>query len=242
MDKTTHRFLNHLPPGAQSLVLDIRQDPQLEHLRQMVLNRRDSAILACMLEIAVSVASLALYDLRRSMLIPILNTTLTVLSGIGLSGAMTLSLKRIQIHGIVTTGLIIACILNFVAEALLTSTGIGSDTLPGWAVLIAILVPYSVNLGCSSLSLMLGSVLSDFLQKEEEATGLSDERIEQNAQDIQVRGEDSCCVCMDKRKDAALVPCGHKVMCLACAQLLQARERKCPVCRRSIDNVVRVFD
>merc|ERR1719158_1999815 len=128
---------------------------------------------------------MALYDVRRSLLIPILNTTLTILSAIGLHGAMTLSLKRIQIHGIITTGLIIACILNFIAEALLTSAGVGSDTLPGWVVLTMLLVPYSLNLGCSALSLMLATVLSDFLTLEEQSSGmLSSEQIEQQAMQV----------------------------------------------------------
>lgn len=241
VDKTRHHFIDRLPPGTASMVLNIRGDPQLEQLRQAVLNKRDTAIVGCMLEIGLSVASVALYDIRRSLLIPVLNTALTVLSLIGLSGAATLSLKRIQIHGIVTTGLLIACILNFLAEAMFAQTGMGSDTLPSWLVLTMLMVPYSLNLGCSCMSLLLGSALSDFLAMEEQASGmLSNEQIEQQA--LQVAGQDQCCVCMDQRKDAVLTPCGHKAMCMQCAEMLKARERRCPVCRQHIGGVVRVFD
>jgi len=240
-DKDHHYFIDKLPPWTASLILSVRQDPQLEHLRQAVLTKRDNAILGCMLEIGLSVASLALYDIRRSMLIPILNGTLTFLSGIGLTGAMTLTSRRIQIHGIITTGLIIACILNFIAEALLTSAGVGSDTLPGWVVLLMLLIPYSLNLGCSCLSLVLGSALADFLAMEELSSGmLTSEQIETQCSNL--AGQDLCCVCMDQRKDAVLTPCGHKAMCMQCAQALKARERKCPVCRNNIEGVVRVFD
>jgi hypothetical protein len=243
MDKGNHRFISHLSPGAQRLVLDIRQDPALEQQRQVLLSRRDSAILGCMLEIGVSVLSMALYDIRRSWLIPALNTTLTALSAIGLHGAMTLSIKKIQIHGIITTGLIIACCLNFIAEAMFAETGAVSDTLPAWVVLMALLVPYSLNLGCSSMSLLLSNALTEFLQMEERASGvLSAEQIEHQAQEIQLSGENVCCVCMDKRKDAVCVPCGHKAMCLECAEMLKARERRCPVCRQEIGSIVRVFE
>lgn len=223
------------------MVLTVREDPQLERLRQAVLNKRDTAILACMLEIGLSVASIALYDIRRSFLIPVLNTTLTILSCIGFYGAVTLSLKRIQIHGIITTGLIIACILNFIAEAIFLQPVTGADTLPSWVVLTMLLVPYSLNLACSTMSLLLGSALSDFLALEEVATGmLSSDQIEQQAQ--QVAGQDRCCVCMDARKDAVLTPCGHKAMCMQCAEMLKVRERRCPVCRVHIDGVIRVFE
>jgi len=240
-DKNTHHFLDKLPVGTQSMILDVKPDPQLEQLRQAVLNRRDNAIVGCMLEIGLSVASIALYDIRRSALIPILNTTLTVLSTIGLHGALTFSLKRFQLDGIITTGLIVACILNFVAEALFAETGMGSDTLPCWVVLTILLVPYSVNLGCSAMSLLLSTALGDFLTAEEELAGiLTSDQIEQQA--LQVAGQDRCCVCMDNRKDAVLTPCGHKAMCVQCAEMLKARERRCPVCRQGISAVVRVFE
>merc|ERR1719310_1911008 len=104
-----------------------------------------------------------------------------------------------------------------------------------------LLVPYSLNLACSCMSLVLGSALADFIDKEEQASGmLSAEQIEQQA--MQVAGQDLCCVCMDARKDAVLTPCGHKAMCVQCAEALKARERRCPVCRQHIGGVVRVFE
>jgi len=241
LDRTNHYFIDRLQYATQSMVLTIREDLQLEDLRKALLNKRDNAILGCMLEIGLSVASIALYDIRRSFLIPVLNSSLTILSCIGLHGAMTLSLKRIQIHGIITTGLILACILNFIAEALFINTGIQSNTLPSWVVLTMLLVPYSVNLACSCLSLVLGSALADFLAVEEQASGmLSADQIERQAQ--QVAGRDVCCVCMDQPKDAVLTSCGHKAMCMQCAEMLKVRERKCPVCRVHIGGVIRVFE
>merc|ERR1719345_708338 len=104
-----------------------------------------------------------------------------------------------------------------------------------------LLVPYSLNLGCSCMSLVLGTAVSDFLAMEEQCSGmLSSDQIEQQA--LQVAGQDKCCVCMDQRKDGVLVPCGHKAMCMSCAEMLKARDRRCPVCRQNIGSVVRVFE
>lgn len=237
-----YHCLGQLSPGMQSLVLNARNDdPQLEHLRQVLLIRRNTAIRACFLEIGVSMGAMALYDLRRTILVPIMNTVLVCLCAIGLHGALTLSLRRIQIHAIVTTGLITACILNFFCEALLTETGMGSDILPNWAVLSIMLVPYSINLACSFMSILLGSVLSDYLQMEDVTSGLpSSNRIEEQAE--QLKGQDVCCVCMDARKNAVLTPCGHRAVCERCADMLQARERKCPICRQAISGFVKVWD
>lgn len=60
-------------------------------------------------------------------------------------------------------------------------------------------------------------------------------------------GEVACCVCMERRRIAVLVPCGHMVTCLACAHALagapEVARRRCPVCRTPFGprDIVRVF-
>ncbi|CAJ1417445.1 unnamed protein product [Effrenium voratum] len=227
--------------AGPSFMLKPYDKEELEEKRKEVLRRRDVAIVACSVEIFVSAASMGLYDIRRSVLVPIANTVLAVLACVGLWGALSLQLCRIQAHGVVTTGLLVAVLSNFLCEALLSHAGLGSDTLPGWLVLIFLFVPYSLNLLCSIMSLLLGKELAEFEELEEESGGLlSDEGLAAQAQ--QLSGQDLCCVCMDKRKDTVITPCGHRAVCFTCAGELKARSRKCPVCRSAIGGVVRVFD
>jgi len=235
-----YRFLEKLPTTMQNLMLNVYEDEDLERLRRLTLSRRDMAIYGCGLEMTVSVAAITLYDLRRSILVPIVNLGLAGLSLIGLLGALNLQLRQIQIHGAVTTGLIIATLLNFLAEAFLTRTGIGSASMPSWLILLVFFIPYSLNLVCSILSLLLGSSLADFLELEEAKSDLAPtELIEQQAQEC--RGGDTCCICMERRKDAVFTPCGHRVVCVSCGERLKS-SRRCPICRQDIHSVVRVFD
>jgi len=48
------------------------------------------------------------------------------------------------------------------------------------------------------------------------------------------RGQRSCTVCMDAFTDARLQPCGHAVLCQACAAELLGRCDPCPICRAAI--------
>lgn len=236
-----HRFVGRLPADVRSLVLSAHDDARAEHLRERLLLRRDRAINGCLLEIGMSMAAMALYDIRRSILVPIMNSILTLVSSIGLRGALVLQLRQVQVHGILTTGLLIAVVLNFLAEALLTESGLGSDTLPSWVVLIVLLVPYSVNLACSVMSLLLASSLTEFLEADASASGLlKNDQLEQQA--IELSGQDVCCVCMSAQKDSVLTPCGHKAMCLSCGEQLRSRGRQCPLCRSHIIGVVKVFE
>ncbi|OQS01544.1 hypothetical protein ACHHYP_00676 [Achlya hypogyna] len=50
-----------------------------------------------------------------------------------------------------------------------------------------------------------------------------------------------CVVCFDGPQAAVCVPCGHNVLCMACATSLLATTRLCPVCRLGIREVVKVF-
>jgi hypothetical protein len=46
-------------------------------------------------------------------------------------------------------------------------------------------------------------------------------------------GDDGCCaICMDAARDTALEPCGHALLCAACAhRVLRTAVPACPVCR-----------
>ncbi|KAF0717110.1 Aste57867_2486 [Aphanomyces stellatus] len=51
-----------------------------------------------------------------------------------------------------------------------------------------------------------------------------------------------CIVCSDGPQNAACVPCGHNAICMTCAKnILQQRERQCPVCHHHIQEVMRIF-
>ena len=52
----------------------------------------------------------------------------------------------------------------------------------------------------------------------------------------------TCCVCFEKAVDRCLFPCGHEVLCNACAQrVMEMRPAKCPVCRTRISLVLPVY-
>lgn len=57
------------------------------------------------------------------------------------------------------------------------------------------------------------------------------------------REGDVCSVCMDAKKDSILVDCGHRATCFSCGNmLLQANPPLCPICRKRIRQVVKIFD
>lgn len=49
-----------------------------------------------------------------------------------------------------------------------------------------------------------------------------------------------CCVCMGRRKGAAFIPCGH-TYCRVCSRELWLNRGSCPLCNRSILEILDIF-
>jgi hypothetical protein len=60
--------------------------------------------------------------------------------------------------------------------------------------------------------------------------------------------EKSCIVCQNTTVEYVCIPCGHKQVCLECLKILYSLHQdedtsfNCPICRREIENIYRVFD
>ena len=64
-----------------------------------------------------------------------------------------------------------------------------------------------------------------------------------DGQDADSRDADShvCCICYFQAKTHALIPCGHMCLCESCAAMLPPSSSRCPMCRKEIQQVVRIF-
>ncbi|KAI8000402.1 hypothetical protein LOK49_LG09G00228 [Camellia lanceoleosa] len=49
-----------------------------------------------------------------------------------------------------------------------------------------------------------------------------------------------CCVCMERKKGAAFIPCGH-TFCRVCSRELWLNRGSCPLCNRSIIEILDIF-
>lgn len=49
----------------------------------------------------------------------------------------------------------------------------------------------------------------------------------------------TCVICATNEKQCAALPCGHVIYCIDCAN--KRKETKCPMCRKKMKNVIRIF-
>ena len=57
--------------------------------------------------------------------------------------------------------------------------------------------------------------------------------------ELQFKEREECIVCMDKSRQFACVPCGHRCLCFDCVNQIND---KCPICRAEIESTVRVYE
>lgn len=69
----------------------------------------------------------------------------------------------------------------------------------------------------------------------EQQENLARERIESFERRLE------CVVCMDSKVDCVLLPCGHLVLCLVCAEHVFGLSGPCPMCRRRISAIHRTY-
>ncbi|KAF8170675.1 hypothetical protein K438DRAFT_206882 [Mycena galopus ATCC 62051] len=50
-----------------------------------------------------------------------------------------------------------------------------------------------------------------------------------------------CVICQDEEATMAVVDCGHLAMCKECSDLVMGSSRECPLCRKKIARLIRIF-
>ena len=50
-----------------------------------------------------------------------------------------------------------------------------------------------------------------------------------------------CIICYESEVVAALVPCGHNLFCMECANRIKEESSNCPVCQKQVSHVLRIF-
>lgn len=53
--------------------------------------------------------------------------------------------------------------------------------------------------------------------------------------------EQGCVICMEREKNALLLPCGHLSACMQCIDMVKSSAKPlCPICRQAIEDVIQI--
>jgi len=60
-------------------------------------------------------------------------------------------------------------------------------------------------------------------------------------EDIAISKETLCIICCDKVVSPLFYPCGHRVCCQECAEKVKQITKICPICRKPVKEIVKVY-
>lgn len=210
-----------------------------------IIRCRSRSLKGCVAQIFASILGSALWAIRETWMIPVVNSTSCLLALVGLYGVLTLNVQLISVHGVVTCGAYSACFVYGILELIFAPAAPSageSPVLPDGVVLLLFCFPYLVDFIAGGLSLRLATALNYFAKAELAVEGLpSDEQVRRNW-DMEDSSLLLCCVCLEAQRNTLLSPCGHKAFCFRCANSLLRRSGQCPICRKSIRDVVVVYE
>ncbi|XVF26125.1 hypothetical protein REPUB_Repub13aG0273100 [Reevesia pubescens] len=98
--------------------------------------------------------------------------------------------------------------------------------------------PPTSNVGIRSPGTPLRVSLMRLL--EEADGGVGEEEDEGGKGGVEMGNDSMCCVCMGRKKGAAFIPCGH-TFCRVCSRELWLNRGSCPLCNRSILEILDIF-
>ena len=137
-----------------------------------------------------------------------------------------------------------------VADALLDSTGCGSSQLGSPRSRRRHRVPAALR----HWDLGLGTSQSSGVLSESQTANASTAAVrhpahyksspcKSQASAAATEGGDACLVCFSRPKEASIIhgKTGHQVCCYGCAKRLRRKGKRCPVCRRPIEKVIKNF-
>jgi hypothetical protein len=62
---------------------------------------------------------------------------------------------------------------------------------------------------------------------------------QRDVEEVELRDGEACIICLYKRKEVVLAPCGHKAMCRGCMrEFLSEGPKNCPLCSTGIESFV----
>lgn len=125
-----------------------------------------------------------------------------------------------------------------------------SDPLTGNFSPLSAFTPFTTQVTASSVS-SIPATSSNGTVSTSETNGVSTigfssaEEANNNNTTLSPLGKDikkkDCVICCESEVVAALVPCGHNLFCMECANRIKDENNSCPVCQKNIDHVLRIF-
>jgi Zinc finger, C3HC4 type (RING finger) len=166
--------------------------------------------------------------IRKSKVLIAIHTLIMIFTVLGVSGYKNQSQIFVLIHGYLTSILSISIFIYYIIQQIIVQGNI---------LEIFLTMPFIVDAFVGVMSLL-------FINKLWDKTAVNPEDPSNSTGDLSEKllRSNKCCVCKDKVPNVVIYACGHKCLCFNCSLSFTKNRSTCPICRKTIADVIRVYE
>ena len=218
--------------------------------------KRNYMIYICGFQVLASLLGMAYLIYRRTFIYLFINLSILALAFCGGYGVLQMNYLYIIIHCIFTISVPGAFFLYQIVDFFIAKPGNQDDVKRASEPLIFFIfsLPYLYDIAAGIFCFFFIKLISKNLKEN----NIENERLKENFMNMKQKysredidnhmkniNEHICVICMDKKRETALTPCGHYLCCQSCAKGIFDRynftKPRCPICRKECKSFVKII-
>ena len=171
---------------------------------------------------------------RKNRFLLVVNLLLSIFAGLGFYGINKNSQNFIIAHGYLTGVLGIVMFIYQTIQQVL---------IKGMHIEILLFLPFLIDAIAGGISL---HYINRIWKQSKEASEIPSRIPEENAELTNNLNErlipaKECCICKEAESTIMIYECGHICLCFNCSRSIIKHTHKCPICRKIIKDMVRIY-
>ena len=229
----------------------------------IIINKRNKLIYFTFIQVFFSIFGMIIFKLRRTIVFVYANIFILFLALCGIYGSIKINSICLFVHCILTLSLGFALFLYLIISDIFSeeSKSKKNSGLNEHLLLIIFCLPYLYDMFCGYYNYSWLLLLSKLNEKDSynlinnnpneynesllnvNNNNNNNNEIKIEMDDVNRNSNNICQICYENNKNTVFSPCGHTFCCYVCWEVLKKKNiNKCPICRKKIENCLKIYN
>jgi len=224
----------------------------------IVINKRNKLIYFTFFQVFSSLFGMLYVIIRKARIYLFVNLITIFLAINGLIGSITINSIFLLIHCVFTISIGIAFFLYSIISDIFTSDSRYEEKsrISEHVLLYIFSLPFLYDIFCAYYNYSWLVLLSGVNKKDSyniinnENNDYNENLLNDNNKKIEMdeinnkrnSNINECQICCERNKNTVFTPCGHSFCCDICWNLLKIKTNQCPMCRKQINDCIKIYN
>ena len=228
----------------------------------IIINKRNKLIYFTIIQVFFSIFGMIIFIIRKIKFFIFANFLILFLTFCGIYGSIKINSICLLVHCILTLSLGCALFLYLIISEIFSeeSKSKKNSSLNEHLLFIMYCLPYLYDIFCGYYNYSWLMLLSKLNEKDSynlinnNANDYNENLLNVNKNnnnneikiemdDVNRNSNNICQICYENNKNTVFSPCGHTFCCYVCWEVLKKKNiNKCPICRKKIENCLKIYN